>query len=130
MPRRRKASLGDPFDRSPFRLVSNSAKLKSSRRPTDRGYPCAGSDQLILKVRVAGLRVGSPPPQVEEIFARYPVRGVIADGEPCLGAMRLVHIVRSAGSTGPLVRLGGRPPLTVTTILVAAPTATALNFGA
>ncbi len=43
------------------------------------------------------LQAGRPPPQVEEVFAGHPRRGVIADREPCLGAMRLVEIVRRAG---------------------------------
>ena len=35
---------------------------------------------------------------MEEVLARYPRRGVVADGEPRLRAMRLIHIVRCPGS--------------------------------
>src|SRR5271154_375399 len=70
-----------------------------SHRPAGRRNPFAGGDQLILKVRVARLRVGRPRPQVEEVLAGHPRRRIIADCEPRLSAMRLVHVVRCTGST-------------------------------
>ena len=69
------------------------------------GKTTAGVDQCVLYQRVAGGWIRFARPHMEKILPRNGRVLVIAGGEPDLGSVALVQIVRSSSAT----HLGGHP---------------------